>query len=215
MTGHGVVKTSELGPKIVMSKDGITLDGVRLVAIDNGVLDRSRLDVLMRELERKSTDAPLAVTLDATLPYYQVGVLFAALKQGGFRNLALLTGTGTTMIPIELPDTEEANGKGLRPVVTVKKNFVMVWSASGLEGTRAKPKLAYELKDPPDFAPVTRALADIVQTRWPIANREDADKTIILQLDSDKTVQVMLQLAAAVRSDGSRELFPGIYLAGG
>src|SRR5207249_2289451 len=158
-----------------------SLDGERVVAIDNGVLDRSRLDSLMTKLEAKSTNAPLAVTLDATLPYYQVGILFAAFKQGGFRNLALLTGTGSTMIPIELPDTEEANGKGLRPVVTVKKNYVTVWSVSGLEGTRTKPKLAYQLTDPPDFAPVTRALAEIVGTRWPTGNREEADRTIILQ----------------------------------
>jgi hypothetical protein len=36
-----------------------------------------------------------------------------------------------------------------------------------------------------------------------------------LQVAGDKPAQVLLQLAAAVRADGSLVLFPGIYLAGG
>jgi hypothetical protein len=217
VTGMGVVPATQLGPKLVMSKDAISLDGKPLLSIsEDGIIDRSRLEGLLVQLEQKATsDAPIALTLDATLPYRRVSILLEALRQGGFRNIALLTGTGSTMIPIELQDSEEANAAGLRLVVTVKRNYVSLWSASGEEGTRKKPKVAYELTDPPDFKPITRALADIVQTRWPNGNRAPADRTIILQLDGDKSAQILLQLAAAVRADGSLVLFPGIYLAGG
>jgi hypothetical protein len=215
--GMGVVPTTQLGPKIVMSKDSISLDGQSLLTInEDGTIDRSRLEGMLMQLEQKATsDAPVALTLDATLPYRRVAILLEALRQGGFRNIALLTGSGSTMIPIVLQDTVEANSAGLRPIVTVKNNYVSLWSASGEEGTRKKPKLAYALTDPPDFKPITRALADIVQTRWPTGKRDQADHTIILQVAGDKPAQVLLQLAAAVRADGSLVLFPGIYLAGG
>ncbi|HUS29251.1 MAG TPA: hypothetical protein VMZ53_12105 [Kofleriaceae bacterium] len=217
VSGLGVVPATQLGPKIVMSKDGISLDGQQVVAIsEDGVIDRARLEALTQQLEQKATsDAPVALTLDATLPYRRIAILLDALKKGGFRNIALLTGSGSTMIPIELKDTNEANTEGVRPIVTVKQNYVSVWSASGTEGTRKQPKLAYELTDPPDFKPVTRALADIVQSHWPDGKRSDAERIIILQLDGDKPAQLLLQLAAAVRADGSLVLFPGIYLSAG
>jgi biopolymer transport protein ExbD len=217
VTGAGVVPATQLGPKLVIAKDAISLDGTRLVAIkENGEIDRTQLEALMSQLETRATsDAPIALTLDASLPYRRVALVLDALKRGGFRNLALLTGSGASMIPIELRDTEEANGAGMRPVVTVRKNHVLVWSVSGEEGTRAAPKLAYDASSFGDFAPVTHVLADIVQRHWSNGPREEADKTIILQLDGDMTAQDLLQLAAAVRADGSLMLFPGIYLAGG
>lgn len=213
VTGGGVMPVGELGPKLVMSKDDISLDGDPVVAINTNVIDPHRLESLMVRLEAKATGtAPIAVTLDATLPYFKVGMLFSALKQAGFRNLALLTGNGSTMIPLELFDAEDVSGKGLRPVVTVKQNMVSLWSQSGDEGTKVQPKLSYALSDPPDFAPVRRALADIVQTRFPGHKRDPADLTIVLQLDSSRSAQTLLQLAAAVRTDGSMVLFPNIYL---
>jgi hypothetical protein len=217
VTGAGVVPVTKLGAKIVVSKDAILLEGERVVEIaEDGVVDRSRLETLTHRLETKaSDDAPLAVTLDATLPVRRVSIILDALGKAGFRNLALLTGTGTTMIPIELMDSSEVNtGSGLRPVVTLGKNYVSVWSVSGEEGTRAKPKLAYDLKGPPDFAPVTRALADVVQTHWPSGKRSAQELNILLQVDGDRSAQDLLQLAAAVRTDGAQVLFPGIFLAG-
>jgi hypothetical protein len=215
VSGLGVVPATQLGPKLVMSKDSISLDGRPLIAIsEDGIIDPARLESLTQQLEQKATsDAPVALTLDSTVPYRRVAILLDALRRGGFRNIALLTGTGSTMIPIELADSEEVNGAGLRPIVTVKRGYVMLWSASGEEGTKAKPKVAYEMKTTPGFAPITRALADIVQTRWPNRNRGDEDKTIILQLEGATPSQTLLQLAAAVRTDGSLTLFPGIYLA--
>ena len=66
-----------------------------------------------------------------------------------------------------------------------------------------------------NFEPLTRALADIVQKRWPDHKRDDADRTIIIQADGNQPAQVVLKVLAAVRVDGSLELFPNIFLAGG
>ncbi|HSD86325.1 MAG TPA: hypothetical protein VLB44_02385 [Kofleriaceae bacterium] len=216
VTGTGVVPATTLGPKIVVSKNAIELDGQRVMDIAaDGVINRKRLEVLTTQLETKAqSDAPVALLFDATLQYRQIGVVLDALKRAGFRNVALLTGSGSTMIPLELPDASEVHGAGLRPMVTLQGRHVTLWSASGEEGTKTAPKATFEVGDPPSFAPLTRALAEIVQRRWPDGTREDADRTIILQLDGRTPTQTVLQLAAAVRADGSLVLFPGIFFAG-
>lgn len=217
VTGTGVVPATNLGPKIVVSKNAIELDGQRVMDIGpSGIIDRHRLEVLTHQLEDKArSDAPIALTIDATLPYRQIGIVLDALKKAGFRNIALLTGSGSTMIPIELPDAAEANSAGIRPIVTVQGKRVILWSASGEEGTKTAPKASFEVGDPPSYAPLTQALAEIVQRRWSSGSRDEADKTIILQLQGSATTQTLLEVAAAVRADGSLTLFPAIYLAGG
>lgn len=215
ITGPGLVPATGLGPKVTFSKTEIAVDGESVAQVrQDGWIDPTRVQALVRLLESKAnSDAPVAITLDATVPYRRVGQLFDTLKRAGFRNLALLTGGGN-MIPIELPDSSELTGAGVRPVVTLDRKQVRLWSASGLEGTRAQPKLSFAV-DSGSFAPLTRALAEIVQRRWPDGKRTDADKTIIIQPDGNQPAQVLLQLLAAVRADGSLELFPNIFLAGG
>lgn len=214
--GTGVVPAVNLGPKVTVSKDTISVDGQPVLQItQSGLIDRDRLEILTRQLESKvNSDAPVAVALDATLPYRRVGVVLDALRTAGFRNLALLVGSGSTMIPLELPDAEEANRAGVRPIVTIRQKRVTLWSASGEEGTQMQPKASFVVGEPADFAPLTHALAEIVQRRWPDGRREDADRTIILQLEPNATVQTLLEVSAAVRADGSLSLFPAIFLAG-
>jgi biopolymer transport protein ExbD len=216
VSGTGVVPATNLGPKIVVSKNAIELDGQRVMDIgSDGVINRKRLESLTTQLETKTqSDAPVALLFDATLQYRQIGIVLEALKRAGFRNVALLTGSGSTMIPLDLQDASEVHGAGLRPMVTLQGTHVMLWSASGEEGTRTAPKASFDIGSPPSFAPLTRALAEIVQRRWPDGTREDADRTIILQIDGRTPTQTVLQLAAAVRADGSLMLFPGIFFAG-
>jgi len=217
VTGAGVVPAVGLGPKVTFSKTEIKVDDDSVAPVrSDGWIDASRVEALTRILESKAnSDAPVAVALDATVPYRRVGQLLDTLKRAGFRNLALLTGSGGQMIPIELPDSAEINGAGLRPVVTLERKQVSLWSASGLEGTRARPKLTFGLGETQRFAPLTRALADIVQKRWPDGKRAAEDRTIIIQADGSQPAEVLLQLLAAVRADGSVELFPNIFLTGG
>jgi hypothetical protein len=216
VTGPGLVPATGLGPKITLTKTELKLEGQTISAVSGDTLDPGALAALTRQLESKATsDAPVAITFDATLPYRRVGQLLDALRRAGFRNIALLAGSGSQMIPIELPDTEEINGPGLRLVISLDRTQLRLWSASGQEGTKRKPKLSMAVSDTTSFAPVTRALTEIVQRRWPDGNRPAQDRSIIVQLDGNQSVQAMLGLLAAVRADGSLELFPEIFLAGG
>lgn len=217
VVGPGLVPAVGLGPKVTFTKTEIQIDGESVVTLGpDGLVDPARLQTLTRRLEGKATsDAPVAISLDATLPYARIGKLLDTFRRAGFRNLALLAGSDGQMIPIELPDATEANSGGLRPVVSLDGTRLMLWSASGEEGTKRKPKLVLDVGASPSFAPLTRALAEIVQKRWPDGKRPPADRTIIVQLDGRQSAQVLLNLLAAVRADGSLELFPNIFLAGG
>jgi biopolymer transport protein ExbD len=216
VTGPGLVPATGLGPTITFSKTEITVDGESVAPVQrDGWIEPTRAQALTQLLETKAnSDAPVAITLDAQVPYRRVGQLLDMLKRAGFRNLALLTGNGQ-MIPIELPDSAEVNGAGLRPVVTLERQQVSLWSASGEEGTRTRPKLTFALGDKARFEPLTRGLAEIAQRRWPDHKRSEPDRTIIIQVDGNLPAQTLLQLLAAVRTDGSLELFPNIFLAGG
>jgi hypothetical protein len=217
VTGPGLVKPTKLGPKIAFGKTAILLDGESVVTIGpDGMLDSARLDTLTRLLETKATsDAPIAIELDSSITYQRVGQLLDRLKRAGFRNLALVAGPDA-VIPIELPDTSEANAGGVRPIVTLDHNRLVLWSASGEEGTKKKPKLVLTIGgNPSDFQPLTRALSEIVSRRWPSGKRSPEDRTIIVQLDPTQPASTLLLLLAAVRAEGGRELFPNIFLAGG
>jgi len=217
VSGPGLVPAVGLGPKITFTKEKLEVDDENVATIGpDGLVDKSRFDVLTRLLEAKATsDAPIGLALDATIEYRRVSQLLDVLRRAGFRNLGLLTGTGAQMIPLDLPDSAEVNAKGLRPVVAYDGRYVRVWSASGEEGTQKKPKLSYEVGASPDFKPVTRALADIVQRRFPGNKRNPEDLTIVIQLAGSVPAETMLQLLSAVRADGSLVLFPNIFLAGG
>src|SRR5688572_472261 len=104
VTGPGLVPAAGLGPKITFTKTELKLDEENIATVGpDGVIDKTRLDHMTRLLESKAnSDAPVAITLDMTIEYHRVSKLFDVLRKAGFRNLALLTGTGSHMIPIEL-----------------------------------------------------------------------------------------------------------------
>jgi biopolymer transport protein ExbD len=213
----GTLPASGLGPKVAIDAKEITVDGesVMTIATDGPVVRRD-LDALTTRLESKvKGDEPIALSIDPALPYYRFAGVFDALHKAGFRKLALLTGNGAKMIPLDLLDSTEANRGGLRPTVTIKRGRLMLWSGSGQEGTRTQPKLAYDLTESPTFQPLTRALAEIVQRRWPDGRRTDEDRVIFVQVDGGTTAQVLLGALAAVRVEGTLSLFPSIFLAGG
>lgn len=217
ITGPGLVPAVGLGPKLTVNSDEITLDGQGVLTIErDGPLDRERLDKLMRLLEQKVTgDAPLAITLDASVPYRRVGQLLDVLKRAGFRNLALVVGSGNSMIPLELLEPAEAATGVVRPVVTINRTRLTLWSVTGAEGTKQAPRMSLALGSPPALEPLTHALAEIVQRRWPDGKRGAADLAIIVELDGNSSADTMLRTLAAIRSDGPRTLFPNIYLSGG
>lgn len=208
--GAGAIPVANLGPKVVINKQEITIDGEPVLSIaGDAPIDRRALDTLTHRLEGKvKGDEPVALMIDAAMPFYRFASVFDALHKAGFRKLALLTGNGAKMIPLDTLDSAEANRGGLRPTVTIKHGRLTLWLGS-------QQKLAYDLTASPSFQPLTRALADIVQTRWPDGHRTDEDRVIIIQVDGGTTAQVLLGAMAAVRVDGTLTLFPSIFLAGG
>lgn len=214
--GPGVVPVTRLSAKITYAKDAISVDGQPVIAIgQDGLIDREKYASLVRVLEDKvRSDDPVGITLDATLPYFRIAKFLGTLKRAGFRNLALLAGTGARMIPVELPDAAQANSGGLRPTITVKNGRVRLWSVTGEEGTLRKPKLDLPAKDAASLNALTDALAEIVQRRWPSGKRAPEDRTIIVEMDRMATAEYLLRVLASVRITGSLELFPNIFLAG-
>ena len=102
----------------------------------------------------------------------------------------------------------------MRPIVTVRGGTVILWSASGEEGTQQKPKATLPAKG--TFSELTSELSDIVNKRWASGRPRSADdKAIIVQVASLETAETLLNVLAAVRGDATLELFPNIYLAGG
>jgi hypothetical protein len=217
VSGPGLVKVTRLGAKITYARNEIRVDGESVITIGaGGVVDPSRYAALMSVLEDKvRSDDPLGIQLDASLPYLRVGELLGMLRRSGFRNLALLAGDGSTMIPIELPDSQEANAGTVRPVVTLKGGRLTLWSASGEEGTRSAPRLDVNFDGTKSLNALTDELVKIVQRRWPDGKRPNADRTIIVQIEPNETAEAALRVLAAVRAVGGRELFPNIFLAGG
>jgi hypothetical protein len=217
VSGPGLVPAVGLGPKLTVSKTEIKIDEQSIATFgEDGLIDKSRLDAIARVLEQKAnSDAPIALALDRTVPYRRLAHLLDALDRAGFRQFGLLTGNGGQMIPIETPDPAAANAPGLRLVISVDRTQLRLWSVSGQEGTRRQPKLSMAAGDHASYAPLTRALAEIVQRRWPDGERSAADRSVLVQVDPNQSAQSLLGLLAAIRADGSLELFPNIMLSGG
>lgn len=213
--GPGLIPVTRLSGKLTYAKDEIRVNDEPVISIGaDGLIDPDRFNSLMRILEDKvRSDDPLGIALDASIPYHRLGVLISRLKRGGFRNLALLAGNGSTMIPLELPETRLASAGGVRPVVTLQSERLILWSLSGEEGNKGKPKFSMSVTGGASLSPLTSALAEIVQRRWSDGKRPPADRTIVVQLGAHESAQQLLRLLAAVRSSGSLELFPNIFLA--
>jgi hypothetical protein len=212
--GPGLVPAVGLGPKLTISKRELRVDGEVVGHVANGLIDRARLDAAITALEiRANSDAPIAIAVDATIPYRTLAVVLERLKRAGFSQLGLLAGSGSSMIPIQLP--AEPLRSGLRPVVELDGPRLVLYSASGDEGSRRQPKLSLPIDDRAGFEPLTRALAEIVRRRWPAGGRTSEDLAIIVMADGAQPTQRLLNVLAAVRADGTLELFPDIFLAGG
>lgn len=208
-----MVKITKLSATVFYSVDDLQFNGSSLGKLRNGVIDRERIDRLLQLLEAPgATSDPIAVSLAPSLPYLLVAELLFKLKAAGFRNLALMT-PGSMPIPLEMIDADQLGTDGLRPVVTLSGGRVILWSASGSEGTQGVPKLT--LPSSGSFDALTAALVEIVERRWPDGKRPAADRQIIVQVSGRETSQTLMHVLATVRSEGTLELFPTIYLAGG
>jgi hypothetical protein len=214
--GPGVEPVGKLSVTISYTRKELAIDGVPFADVGpDGLIGPARVETLISELETKVTsDDPVGVLLEPELAYLRIAHFVGHMKRAGFRSLVLLSGSGDQMIPLELRDSN-ARGGSVQPIVTVRDGHVILWSGTGLEGTRTKPKLDFVFVKTRNFKPLSDALVELVQRRWPNGTRPPDDFTIVLDLDRNETADTLLHVAAVVRAHGSLQLFPKVALLGG
>jgi hypothetical protein len=214
--GPGVEPVGNLSVTIAYSKTELSIDGVVFADVGpDGLIDPARVASVITELEGKVTnDDPVGLSLAPDLAYLRIAHFVGNMKSAGFRSIVLLPGTGDHKIPLELRDAN-ARGGSVQPIVTVRDGHVILWSGTGLEGTRRKPKLDFVFVKTRNFKPLSDALVEMVQRRWPNGTRPPDDFTIVLDLDRNETADTLLNVAAVVRAYGSLQLFPKVALLGG
>lgn len=211
VTGPGVEPAKPLSTTIYYSTTQLGVGDDPPVDIGtDGLIKAEVMEHFLRSLEGKArSENPIGIALDGSLTYVRVATFLGRLKRAGFRNLVLLT-RERGQIPVTLPDSSEL-GK-LRMYVNVESNIVTLYSFSGEEGTLSAPKLSVSLAE--GTKKLTDALSEIVTRRWPTGTRTPGDLTITLQLEHTHTATLLLRIIAAVRADGSRALFPNVFLTG-
>jgi biopolymer transport protein ExbD len=217
-------------PTIVVTKTGIVVEGKAVAAVANGDVDPAdkeggalglritRLADFMKTLAAASKTPMDAanVVIDQSLPYQlAIEVLFSA-KSAPMKYFGLVakTPSGLGIVPLTLPDKVPPGAKptGLKPVVAITKDKLILWSISGLEGTLQAPKLTVPRTQADKLTP---ALAEIVKRRFK-GKRDAADREILVMADQVILMKDVMAVMFAIRTaaDGS-ELFPDIQLSSG
>jgi len=228
---RGLEPFDEGPPVIVATKTGIVIEGKTIAAIANGAVDPAekeggslgikivRVSNFMKALADLSTKrgkpiSGVLLVLDPQTPYRLAVEIVFSIKQAGIRNFALVakTSAGLGKVAITLPDKQTKPDKAVKPVVSITKDQILLWSISGLEGTLKTPKLTLARGDADKLTP---ALTDIVKRRFK-GKRDAADRQVMVQADGAVPIQWVISAIVAVRTaaDGS-ELFPDVLLSSG
>ena len=226
----GLEKLDGGAPVLTATTTGIVVEGKAIVAVQNGAVDPAELEggatgrAIMRlrsfltELRARIDESgkgpmPLVLVIDPTLPYrLLVGIVFSA-EQAGFHGfqLAVHAGHDLDAIPLSLaePAPPGAQPAGVRPIVTITKDHILLWSFSGLEGTLQKPLLEVA---PDHVSDLRKAVAGIIARRKPAGD----EARIVVMADSGIPVQKVAEVMAAVRTDeAGKPLFPTVLLSFG
>jgi len=115
-------------------------------------------------------------------------------------------------VPPGRTDGKAGNRGSVGPVVTAGRDRITGWTIAGGGKREVYPG---PMTSSSWATWVSKTLATLIDTRWPGGTRGEVDKTIVLQVDPAAPADLFIRLCAAVRSDGTRELFPNIFLAGG
>ncbi len=104
-------------------------------------------------------------------------------------------------------------------VVAITKPAVLMFSLSGQEGTLQQPKLSIPAKVVGyeyDFKPLTEAIKEIINRRWPDKdNRPLGSTEVILMTDGEIPYQAVIGAMDALREEKGRLLFPDIIFSTG
>lgn len=115
------------------------------------------------------------------------------------------------MMPGEsVPAPDPGDALGL--VVTITKDELLVWSISGLEGTRKEPRARIPRAD---ARKLSALLEDIVKRRWSgTTTRAAYDLDVIVMPEPTTTMQLLAEILGAVRATPSgTSLFPSVRFA--
>jgi hypothetical protein len=207
--GPGVEPVHALSATVYYTPTELSVGDETLSEFRDGLVQPETFAYMVRLLEDKvRSDDPLGLVLDGSLTVNRLEPLLATLKRAGFRNLAFVTRAGK-LIPLALPDPSEL-GNGLRPTLTVQSGVLSLWSVSGAEGTLPKPVFSSPLDK--GFAPLNRALGELVKRQWPDGKRSPQDLILTVQIERAQTVDTLMRVIANVRADASRALFPNVFL---
>jgi biopolymer transport protein ExbD len=221
----GLEKLDPAGPVLTATTTGITVEGKAIVAVKDGSVDPAELEggalgveiprvsKFLTEIRQHMTATVLRLAVDPTLTYRMLFSLAYTAQKAGFRDLALVVHAGHDLraIPLTLPEKAPpgAGTAGLRLIVSITKDHLLLWSLSGTEGTLKKPAADVA---PDHLADLRKAVAAIAERRKP----QGDDQRIIVMADGAIPMQKVAEVMAAVRTDETgKPLFPTVLLSSG
>ncbi|HEY5947151.1 MAG TPA: hypothetical protein VIV40_16725, partial [Kofleriaceae bacterium] len=199
------VEPTQPGLVIEISKSaGVTIDH-RVVSALPQAGDIAALHAVTAQVHAlPNRGARAIVAIDASLTFDVAFPVLEAVAAGGMTSigLAALEQGVPVMVPLRIsPDPRnEPHAEVRRPpplglVLHVAAHELALWSTSGLEGTREKPRYKHPLDG--NFAELTNVVADIAKRRFANQRHLD-DNAIIVIVDPEQTAQVVLDTLAAV-----------------
>jgi biopolymer transport protein ExbD len=218
----GVGDREKRAKLVVVTPTGITVDGTVVVTLDKGVVgpadkEASTVGTRIPKLAAALSGADsVELGIDRSLTYRVLVEALVSAKETGRSKFGLLVHAGGAVVqtPIVVPISQKTaaaieilgNRKGAAPiglVVSASTTEVLVWSTSGTEGTRQKPRLRVALDvakgdvGRSDAAIAVRAeLAKLVK-RW--KKRTPDTQEIVLLCDADTPIQLVADLLVAIR----------------
>jgi biopolymer transport protein ExbD len=216
----GLVELDETTHVLAITAGGIAIEGKAIVAVRNGDVEPAEKEggalginiprvgrfaaALAAELTKHGKPlAGMTLVVDPGTPFRLLVEAMFSVKAAGFARFAIAVhaGAATKAIPIEMPDSKQAKAAtGLRMVVSVTKDKIVVWSISGTEGTLRRPAQALALDHTADLAAALAAIA---------AKHQD-DHTIVIMCDRALPMQNLAEVLVAALS-----AFPTLWLSTG
>jgi hypothetical protein len=186
----------ETGPEILVTAEGIGIDGER---IDPASVKTLRPGTLRIRVDR---DAP---------NHALVAALMWPATQG--HNVVFVVNDGRFAVPVAragMPTAGEAGPDVVQMMVVLTQDELRVLSLSGLEGSLQEPARKVPLADEAAaIAALGETLDEIVTRRWP-DERPSADTQIVVLADPRSPAGLVVRVAAA-----ARRWFPKVKLASG
>lgn len=236
ITTGGVLEMEPDTWVILVTPNGILVEGQAVVAVTNGNVDPDQLEggalgMLIPRLTRyfqamqeAGGGSRVALMITPSLSYGLLMKVLYSAKQAKIDRVQLLVRKNgiVKQIPMRLAGARAPDALGtpetaaesipLQLVISSERNTLAVWSISGLEGTRASPKWTLPIDDRLDLTPLVGALEEIIQRRNLAAGGQ---RELVAWFDPATPMQTVAAVLAAARATDAKELFPHLLLSAG